>query len=52
MEPELLDKVFYGWGGLLRDMCARGLIAYAPGTRSCLLPVILSLWINKRRGWK
>lgn len=32
MEPEVLDKVFHGWGGLLRDMCCRGLIAYAPGT--------------------
>jgi hypothetical protein len=33
MEPELLDKVFHGWGGLLRDMCARGMIAYTPGTK-------------------
>lgn len=32
MEPEVLEKVFYGWGGLLRDMCCRGLIAYAVST--------------------
>ncbi|HHT42119.1 MAG TPA: winged helix DNA-binding domain-containing protein [Firmicutes bacterium] len=43
MEPELLDKVFYGWGGLLRDMCARGLIAYAPGTKKLFVACNLEL---------
>jgi hypothetical protein len=33
MESELLNKVFHGWGGLLRDMCVRGMIACTPGTK-------------------
>ncbi len=28
----LLDQIFHGWGGLIKEMCHRGLIAYAPGT--------------------
>ena len=43
MEPELLDKVFHGWGGLLRDMCARGMIACTPGTKKSYLACDLEL---------
>jgi hypothetical protein len=32
MEPDILEKVFYGWGGLIKEMCDRGLIAYEIGT--------------------
>lgn len=32
MEEELLKKVFNGWGGLLQEMCYRGMIAYDIGT--------------------
>lgn len=28
MSSALLENVFHGWGGLLREMCERGLIAY------------------------
>ena len=29
---DVLDIVFHGWGGLIREMCHRGLIAYQSGT--------------------
>lgn len=32
MEQEVLEKVFHGWGGLIREMCDRGMIAYHIGT--------------------
>lgn len=32
MEPETLAQVFHGWGGLLKEMCYRGTIAYDTGT--------------------
>lgn len=32
MEQDVLEKVFNGWGGLLREMCYRGMIAYEIGT--------------------
>lgn len=32
MDQELLAKVFHGWGGLLKEMCDRGMIAYEIGT--------------------
>lgn len=31
MDEELLGQVFNGWGGLLKDMSDRGMIAYRPG---------------------
>lgn len=31
MDEELLGRVFNGWGGLLKDMSDRGMIAYRPG---------------------
>lgn len=35
---EVVDNVFHGWGGLMKEMCRRGLIAYAPGTEKHFLP--------------
>lgn len=32
MEEKILKKVFHGWGGLIREMCNRGMIAYDGGT--------------------
>jgi hypothetical protein len=32
MQLDVLEKVFHGWGGLLKDMCSRGMIAYDIGT--------------------
>jgi hypothetical protein len=32
MERDVLEKVFHGWGGLLKEMCDRGMIAYDIGT--------------------
>lgn len=32
MEDELAQRVFHGWGGLIKEMADRGLIAYAMGT--------------------
>ena len=32
MDQDLLEKVFHGWGGLLKEMSARGMIAYDIGT--------------------
>jgi hypothetical protein len=32
MEQDVLEKVFNGWGGLLQEMCFRGMIAYDIGT--------------------
>ncbi|MDR1612007.1 MAG: winged helix DNA-binding domain-containing protein [Planctomycetota bacterium] len=31
-EPGALAIIFHGWGGLISEMCQRGMIAYAPGT--------------------
>ena len=39
MEPELLAKIFHGWGGLLREMCERGLIAYDCGAGKRFVPL-------------
>lgn len=35
---ETLDRVFHGWGGLMKEMCLRGMIAYAPGTKKHFHP--------------
>lgn len=32
IKPEIMEIVFHGWGGLISEMCRRGLIAYQPGT--------------------
>ena len=37
----LVEKVFYGWGGLIKEMCDRGWIAYQSGTeKSFVLPQV------------
>ncbi|HPT82719.1 MAG TPA: winged helix DNA-binding domain-containing protein [Limnochordia bacterium] len=38
LDQDTLNRVFHGWGGLLRDMCSRGMIAYAPGTAKHFVP--------------
>lgn len=48
MEPEVLKKVFHGWGGLLRDMCSRGMIAYAPGTGKEFVPCFDVEFMDRR----
>jgi hypothetical protein len=32
IKPEIIEIVFHGWGGLISEMCYRGMIAYQPGT--------------------
>lgn len=32
MDEEMLGQVFQGWGGLFKEMCDRGMIAYETGT--------------------
>lgn len=32
MQQDILEKVFNGWGGLLKEMCERGMITYDIGT--------------------
>lgn len=32
MDEALLKRVFHGWGGLIKEMADRGMIAYRPGT--------------------
>lgn len=39
MEEALLEKAFHGWGGLLKEMCDRGMLVYHSGTeKRFLLP--------------
>lgn len=33
MEGALLEKVFHGWGGLIKEMCCRGMLCCATGTQ-------------------
>lgn len=35
---ETVGCIFHGWGGLMKEMCKRGLVAYAPGTEKRFLP--------------
>lgn len=42
MEPEIVERAFHNWGGLLRDMCSRGMIAYAMGTAKRFIPCSLT----------
>lgn len=37
VKEDVLENVFHGWGGLMKEMCQRGLIVYAPGTRKHFL---------------
>ena len=32
MSAKMMESVFHGWGGLLKEMSRRGLVAYQPGT--------------------
>lgn len=45
MEQALLERVFHGWGGLLKEMSDRGLVAYRPGTQKrFVLPDKVVFW--------
>ncbi len=44
MEEELVQRIFHGWGGLIQEMCDRGLIAYVPGTEK-------RFFLPKEPGW-
>lgn len=47
MDDDLLTRIFHGWGGLLKEMCNRGLIAYRPGTeKRFMLPPPVT-WMDR-----
>ncbi len=49
MAEELLDKVFYGWGGLLKEMCDRGMLVYQSGAeKRFALPGPIQ-WTDRRQ---
>ncbi|MCC8181050.1 MAG: winged helix DNA-binding domain-containing protein [Planctomycetes bacterium] len=35
---ETVANIFHGWGGLLKEMCQRGMCAYTPGTEKRFVP--------------
>ena len=37
IDAAVLENVFHGWGGLLKEMCQRGMAAYAPGTEKLFI---------------
>ncbi len=39
MAEEMVGQVFQGWGGLLKEMCDRGMIAYETGTAKRFVPL-------------
>ena len=51
MAEDLLEKVFYGWGGLLKEMCDRGMLVYHSGMeKRFILPGPIG-WIDRpKRG--
>ncbi|MCD8141349.1 MAG: winged helix DNA-binding domain-containing protein [Planctomycetaceae bacterium] len=48
VDGELLENVFHGWGGLLKEMCLRGMVAYAPGTGKHFHPCREVVWQPQR----
>ena len=47
MEEDLLGCVFNGWGGLIKEMSYRGLIAYEPGTQKHFLLPKEPVWMDR-----
>ncbi len=48
MVEDLLEKVFYGWGGLLKEMCDRGMLVYHSGMeKRFILPGPIR-WIDQK----
>lgn len=47
MDDELVKRVFHGWGGLIKEMADRGLIAYCPGTEKRFLLPDEPVWMEK-----
>ncbi len=48
MDEELLGRVFHGWGGLLKEMSDRGMIAYDIGTAKRFVPCGPVEWMDRR----
>ncbi len=49
VDGELLENIFHGWGGLMKEMCLRGLVAYAPGTGKHFHPCPDVVWQGQRK---
>lgn len=47
MDEALVGKVFNGWGGLLKEMSDRGMIAYAPGTQKRFILPPKPQWMDR-----
>lgn len=47
MDEGLLKHVFHGWGGLIKEMSDRGLIAYRPGTEKRFLLPEEPAWMDR-----
>ena len=47
MSEELVGKVFYGWGGLIKEMCWRGLLACGTGTDKRYLTPKPPVWMER-----
>lgn len=47
MQQEMLEQVFHGWGGLLKEMCDRGRIAYEIGTSKRFVICENVNWVEK-----
>lgn len=46
MAPDLVPRIFNGWGGLLKEMCDRGLLVYEAGTaKRFALPPQEPVWL-------
>lgn len=48
MAPELVPRIFNGWGGLLKEMCDRGMLVYEAGTsKRFTLPPEEPIWMPR-----
>lgn len=47
MEEELVKRVFHGWGGLIKEMSDRGLIAYCGGTEKRFVLPEEPVWMGR-----
>lgn len=47
MEETLLKRIFHGWGGLIKEMSDRGMIAYHPGTEKRFLLPPEPAWMDR-----
>lgn len=48
MSDWLLERVFNGWGGLLKEMCERGMLVYEPGAvKRFMVPPEPPVWMPR-----